>query len=71
MSGNDNRDEQFVNIPLRFIRLFVFHLEIFGNFFNNVHLLNISSILITFSVFHLDKSGKDNKFSQRENIPFI
>ena len=37
----------------------VFQLEISGNDFNEVQLLNIEYILITFDIFHLEISGNE------------
>ena len=42
------------------ITFFVFHFEISGDVFNDIHPQNIKLISITFSVFHFEISGKDS-----------
>ena len=50
------------------LALFVFHLDISGNEFNDLHQQNISFMLLTLLVFHLDISGNDFNDSHQLNI---
>ena len=49
----------------------MFHLDISGSEFIFKQLENKPAILLTFFVFQIEISGKDNKDSQNPNISFI
>ena len=59
ISGNDNKDEQPLNISLRFLHLSMFHFDISGNDCKFEHLPNNPFILVILYVFHFDISGND------------
>ena len=68
MLGKNSKDEQLLNIPARFFIFVVFHFEMSGNFFKNLHPENINCILITLSVFHFEILGNNNKEEHPKNI---
>ena len=53
------------------VTLAVFHTDISGNNFKDLHPLNRLFIVVTLFVFHLDRSGKETKDSQSLKIPAI
>ena len=57
--GNEVNPEQFKNNELKYITLFVFHLDISGNTDKDLHSPNICANVLTFLVFQLDISGID------------
>ena len=67
ISGKDINELQSLNIPsIPYIPLTleVIHVDISGNYINDLHPENIKSILLTLNVFHDDISGNEIKDSQ-------
>ena len=56
--------EQFWNIAIKVVTLFVFQLEISGKLDKDEHPLNIKLISVILLVFHFDISGNDDNDEQ-------